>query len=81
MSRGILRVGAFGTTVSLVDLTWGHPQEIKVEIREFFKKHGYAEAEALPYVRSQECLKVAFPSIEAQERGWYRAVDVSGIPF
>lgn len=90
MSDGILRVNAAGTTVNLVNLTWAKPQEIKVEIREFFKQHGYAEAEALPYVRtalssaasaSQEGLIVTFPSTEAQKRGWHRAVDTSGLPF
>lgn len=81
MSKGILRVHAEGITVDLSHLTWMKPPFIKDEIQEFFRKHGYAEAEKLPYSLSCQELIVKFPSKEAQTLGWHQAIDADGIPF
>lgn len=81
MNRGILRVDADGITVDLSHLTWMKPPFIQDEIHEFFKKHGYAEAERLPYERSPNSLIVKFPTKDAAALGWREAVDADGIPF
>lgn len=78
--RGLLRVNAEGTTVDMSHLYWGSPG-MKEEIQNFFKKHGYAEAERLPYERHENCLIVKFPTPEAVACGWHWAEDVDGLPF
>lgn len=81
MNQGILRTDVSGVTVDLSRLTWMQTHEVREEIREFFLRHGYAEAEKLPYNCQQGCLIVNFPTKEAIAGGWHEAVDSNGIPF
>lgn len=81
MDSGILRVDAEGINVDLSHLVWAKPYGVREEIKEFFKKQGYAEAEKLPYKCQQDCLIVNSPSKEAIALGWHEAVDADGIPF
>lgn len=45
-------------TVNLGRLIWMKPAFIQEEIRQFWKKQGYCEAEPLPYERNSEGLIV-----------------------
>lgn len=81
MNQGILRVDTDGTTVDLSHLVWMQPYEVREQIKEFFKSHGYAEAWKLPYECQQGYLIVNFPSKEAIAGGWHTAVAADGIPF
>lgn len=79
---GVLTCSNQKIEVSFSSLLWFKSHGEQQRIREFWEKHGYAEAESLPYQRNEEGLTVtrnleAFGFAVAGNANW----EVYRLPF
>lgn len=78
----ILKPTSEGIFVDFSDLTWYYIADLsyKQKYLDYFAKQGFAEAEELPYQRTEEGLIVQWQP-NAESAGWQIAVSADEIPF
>lgn len=79
---GILKPTSEGIFVDFSSLAWYYIADpmYKQKYLDYFIDQGFAEAEKLPYQRTEEGLIVQWQP-NAESAGWQIAVSADGIPF